>query len=272
MIYNNFLPLIEDIKRLYVTYRRMGQSRAEAVETLLDEYSWELTDTDERLAVLLGISFALCKKNELYEEIAAETRDELQRVRQAVDLNDKEERYLSNAEQQLLSPESYGPEAKYRKKVIYVPDWKNGDTFARQLTYPDAEGLGIMNWYIILHKVGEHVDDLQEHRQLMTVSLCPPDKLPRNSDELQQLGFLPMMRFGNRFEYLAQITIKSKRVLDGYGLSFIGHFPDVDFPSTVMDENPLVAMPLFGILRKDDLWPSYEDVICRKYRAHKTGK
>lgn len=149
----------------------------------------------------------------------------------------------------------------------YVPDWKIGDVFSHRLTYPAAEALGISGWVIILYKVGEYTGENGESHQLAYVSLCPPDKVPSCPEELQNLGFLPMMH-NDRMEYLAQLTVTSKKSEEAYGLTKFGFYPNVDIPGNPGDENPLTAMPLFGCLRKSDKYPGYEDQICRLYRKY----
>lgn len=165
----------------------------------------------------------------------------------------------------------YGDEAPYVRAPVYKPNWMVGDTFSHTLTYPAAEKLGIMGWSILFHKVGEHIDNQEKCRQLVLVSLCPPGEVPSSYDDLQKLGFLPMMQFGERFEYLAQIVIGSKSEEMSYDLTKIGCY--IPSGESLMDcykeENPLVAMPLFGRLKRNDVGPAYEDQICRLYRRFK---
>lgn len=261
-------PLIEDIKEEYVKHRKMGRTRAEAIEIIRDEYAEELEDIDDRPAILAGLCLGLCKKKELFEAIAAETLDEIQRVNRE---NAKEminDISLKKVERCLRNKAMYGKEAIYRRPSIYVPDWNIGDTFSHVLTYPTSEKLGIKGWNILLYKVDEYVDRFEEHRQLMYVSLCPPDQIPTCGKDLEKLGFLRMMCRGDKAEYLAQITIKSKKAEKAYELTKVGCFPDVLFPDDRVEENPLTTMPLFGHLRRDDLWPAYEDQICRIYRRN----
>ena len=100
----------------------------------------------------------------------------------------------------------------------------------------------------------------------MYVTLCPPNKVPTNSEELQQLGILPMMRMGSRTEYLVQLSIKSKRTENLYNLSWIGCFENVSLPFDISKENPLTTMPLFYVRRANTQCPGYEDQICILYK------
>ena len=265
---DSFYLIIKDIEKQYIKYRKLGRTRAEAIELIRQEYARELQDADDRLAVLIGLSLALCKKKELIESIAAETLNEIQRVRQERIQDEVNDTYLVKVKQCLKDKNVYGKEALYKRASVYVPDWKIGDTFLHVLTYPTSEKLGIKGWLILLCKVGECVDEFEVHRQLMCVSLCPPERVPSSKEEFQKLGFLRMMCMGDKAEYLAQITLKSKKAEEAYGLTKIGCFPDIVLPDDHVEGNPLTVMPLFGQVRRNDLWPGYEDQICRLYRKY----
>lgn len=264
---NGLNLIIGDVQKQYVRHRKKGRTREEAIERIRAEYEQELCDEDDKLAVLIGLSLALCKKKELFASIAEETLDELQRI-YCSNINETlSKKEYAKIKQHLEDKAMYGEEAFYKKASIYVPDWKVGDTFSHVLTYPTAKTLGIEGWIILFVKVGEYTDEFDVHHQLVCISLCPPDKVPVSSKELEKLGFLPVMNTVG-MEYLAQITIKSKKAERDYELSKIGCFPDVMIPSSCLDENPLTAMPLFGKMKRDETWLGYEDQICRFYRRY----
>lgn len=263
---SNINLIIGDVKEAYVKYRKKGQGREEAIQSIREFYEQELQDDEDRVAVLIGMSQALCKKKELLESIATETLDEIQMFQLRFEKRNSEDKTFKKIEQCLYNKDNYGKEATYKQRSTYLPDWQIGDVFSHMLTYPTSEKLGIKGWYILLYKVGEYVDEFDEHRQLMYVSLCPPDKVPSCAEELEKLGFLKMMRMGDRSEYLAQITIKSKRAENAYGLTKIDCFPGVLPPKDSVPENPLTAMPLIGSMGKNALWPGYENQICKFYK------
>ena len=268
----DFNPLIVDIREEYINYRKSGKGRAEVLELIRNEYSGELQDDDDRLAVLIGLSLGLCNKNELIEDVAVETINEIARAKcenEEIATNKKILADLAKVETCLKDTSVYGDEAKYRKVRKYVPDWQVGDVFSHIITYPSAEKFGIMGWHILIYKVGEHKDKRGDTRQLVFVALCPPEKLPMDYEGFQKLPFLRMMIRGNgdKAEYMAQIKIKSKRAEEGYELSKIGHVSKINIPDDYYEENPLVSMPLFGKLTKDAVYPSYEDLICRIYKS-----
>lgn len=263
---NGISQIVCDVQRQYVKYRKLGKNRGTAVELIRKDYVQELQDEDDKLAVLVGLALSLCKNKELYEPFASEALCEIQcfYLKNTWDALTCE--YLKEVESLLKNESSYGNEAAYKRASTYVPNWKIGDMFSHTLTYPTAAALGIKGWLILLCKVGEYVDEFEAHRQLMYVSLCPPEKIPSCSNDIRELGFLRMMQLGGRSEYLAQITVKSKKDEDAYGLTKIGYYPDISYPDDYCDENPLTAMPLLGKQRRDDAWPGYEDQICRLYK------
>lgn len=274
---NNFTYLSECVESQYQKYRKHGKSRDIALELIYQEHKYALCDDDDRFAILAGLVLALCKKRELLESIAKETFAEIQLIKKNYAEDSANYKYSIQIEKMLKDIEMYGSEAPYKQTSIYRPDWMIGDTFSHTLTYPTAEELGIKGWIVLLHKVGDYVDGDGVPRQLMCVSLCPPDRIPSCYEELQNLGFLPMMYFGERAEYLAQIVLKSKRQENAYNLTKIGCFKKTgdSLLETFKNENPLTVMPLLGRLKKDDPWPAYEDQICRlykKYRRRKAGE
>lgn len=267
-MHNTLSPLVDDVQKQYVGHRKSGKNRAVAIDLVCKSHAQELHDPDDRLAILVGITLSLYKKKELFEPFATETLCEIQRAFQTSPRDNETSSYLEEVENCLKDESAYGNEAFYKRASSYLPDWQIGDMFSHPLTHPAAEELGIKGWFILLYKVGDFVDEFDVHRQLMFVSLCPSDKIPSCNSDVQQLPFLRMMQLGDKSEYLAQITIKSKKDENAYGLTKIGYYPNISYPNDYVDENPLTSMPLLGRVRRDSPCPSYEDQICRLYRKY----
>lgn len=261
-------PIVEDIIELYAKYRRTGKNRVTAIEQIRKDFAEELQDEEDSLAVLMGLTLSLCKKRELFEPFVSETLNNLQcKCRNSV-IDSHTTRVARELESYLMNMEYFGDEALYKQKKRYVPDWKKGDLFSHVLTYPSAETLGIMEWCVLLYKVGEYSDENGMLCQLMYVSLCPPNEIPSSERELSDLGFLRMMRLGEKSEYLAQMSIKSKQEEEFCNLTKIGHYPDIQQPVNNIEENPFTAMPLQGRTRQSKRWPGFEDQICRLYKKY----
>lgn len=252
--------LAEEVQKRYSDYRSAGKSREETMEQLKCDYASELSDSDDAPNVAAGMTLALCRKHELTDDLAAELRHWLA--------------YASTAKVQgilrlLSDPRMYGKEASYKHKKTFLPEWKIGDLFSHVLTHPSAEKLGFLNWVILFYKAGEYAEQNLTCRHLMYVTLCPPEKIPRTAEELQRLNFLRMMCHGEAWDYWGQITVRNRKELHGYELTWRGNFFGVIPPKDQAKEDPLVAMPLFGSTKRDPQRPAYEEQICQLIRSYR---
>ena len=254
--------IMQSVKDDYVYYRKDGASREQAVERIQQERTKRLCDKEDRLAILLGIAFALRAKNELTEIVAQEVLEEIHTVSSSAQTTSKERKWLEKRKLELEDPTTYGEEAVYRKGRRYLPQWAVGDILVHELTHPLAVEMGISGKYILFYKVGEFEDYKGDIRQLMLVSLCAPEKLPTCSEDFQKLGFLRMMDRGKGFEYLVQMTVKSKRTEAGLGLIKIGNDLEVLLPEDYVDTPPLVAYPFCGRIKSLGELPDYEHTVC----------
>ena len=108
--------------------------------------------------------------------------------------------------------------------------------------------------------------------QLGYLSVCPPKELPQTTKELNALGFLRVMSHGEKWDYLVQIDVQSKRTENSLAMKRIGYFPDAASPNDEMESSPEVTMPLFSGIDSKTGYPRYEDAICRFYRWYGVGK
>lgn len=262
--------IIEEITDQYKKIRLQGKHREAAVEIIKGMYFDELHDKDDRALILSALSLALCKKKELTNSLAQETLYAISDVRSTTSQTSTASKLFDKVEQYLKDKSFQGAEAVYRKRAPYIPAWENGDLLSHRITFPRAESLGISGWSILFYKVGVYVDTSGNHRQLMFVSLCPPGMEPTNSSQLKDLGFLRMMKHGDKWDYLVQINPKNKKEEQSYELTKIGNFKGIQPPTDCTTEDPLVSMPMHGYLKKTDICPFYEDQICRIFK--KFGK
>lgn len=253
------------IQEEYVFYRRDGKSRDETVRTMLDYYAQELEDGDDVVPVLTGITLALRKKRELFDEFAAKAKE-------LIDQDDVDPHAKRNLERLLADPTVYGQEAFYRIKKPYDTGWKYGDTFAHTITCPGAKRLGIDGWTIIFYEYGAHLDKFHCVHHLMCVSVCPPDQIPCSSQQLNELGFLPMLHSsgpnGKEIQYHVSVSVQNKREEANMALTKIGRFPDVRLPQNLEKENLLVSRVFIGYVRKGTEWPCYEEEVCAAYQDY----
>jgi len=265
MFKNNTNMYVKDIQKEYKEYREKGETRESTLAILRRKYQTELEDEDDRLFILLGLVLALCKKKELIKSIADELTAEIHCLR------DQSFRYgldFEKVEHLLKQEELYGKEAEYKYKKRYTTNWSVGDLFCHKLTHSSSQSLGITNWYILFYKVSDYLDEFDIKHELVCISICPPNEIPTNKTDLEKLGFLYTMKMGDHKEHLAQITIKTKKDEEKMSLIRIGNYPNVALPKNCLLENPLTAMPLFGVSKKKGLLPGYEEQICRLYQKN----
>ena len=257
---------ISDTLARYKRFRSIGKSRNEAISLVKEEFSEELEDDDDRVSVLIGLSHALCQKQELTSFIAQETICEINRVLETSNIDSITQKVYYDMLRMLHDKSMQGEEAFYRRRLPYKPQWEIGDLFTHSISIPNAVSIGIIGWSILFYKVGEHLDTTGNYRHLMYVSLCPPGTEPASSLQLSELGFLRMMPHGDKWDYMVQVTPKSKQDELNYHLTKIGNYKNVILPSDRTEENPVVAMPMYGCLKKGDTIPFFEEQICRLYK------
>lgn len=261
-------PLTVEVTDQYISLRKQGKNRTDAISLIQEGYSADLNDVDNRIFVLLGIAIALCKKKELTHSLASEALTEIAKVRKLGNIPPRTALWVAEVEALLTNDDMKGVETHYKKQKVYKTDWSIGDAFFHTLTHPKAKELGIYGWNIILCKAGDFQDSSQRRVQLMYVFLCEPNMMPSTTEQLQSLGFLRMMNHDEKWDYLVQLAFKSKKDERSYELTKFGNFPGLKPPLDSTEENPLCTMPLFGYLHKGAERPDYEDQICRLYRKY----
>ena len=216
-------PLSFDIQNRYTYHRSMKKSRSEAIAALKMEFAEELSDEESKMLFMCALVSTLCKKKELTSEVAAETQDIIHKQLSESTVEVSLLNYLSHINQMIFNKSMYGEEAKFGKRTKYHNDWMIGDLFAHTMNNPHAESIGINGWTILFYKTGEYLDECDNTNQLMYVTLCPPGKEPTSLIELQKLGFLRLMCHDQKWDYLVQIKMTSKKVEQSFQLKKIGN-------------------------------------------------
>ena len=268
----DIFPIIYDTVERYKVLRGLGNSRETVLDIINKENEQELQDEDDRFSVILGTAIALCRKNELTPEVMREAQALLEIKLQQQDEEQDSVRKILMALRGQISPEKLGAETHYPIRRIYKPDWVIGDTFIHRLTHPSAEEAHIQGWYVVFRKVGEYRDNKMNDIQIVYVTVCPPDKIPKTAKELNQLGVLRMMHHDAGWDYYGHIGFSSRKNEESWALTRIGNFPEIQVPVDATSEDPRFSMPLFGRLTKNDAQPDYEEFVCRTIRHNGIGK
>lgn len=230
-----YYPVLLEIRDEYIRLRQAGNSRDQAETMLIRSYAKEIScgKADDGLLFWIGLADAQYYRKELSIGVAKKAIDALDQITAvgwditSGDIARRREHYG----QAPMPERSVGkPRAKFRST------WHKGDVFAYQLDGTNAEKLGIDGHYALLRKV----DDVEfgDGRLLpvVTISVCEKDEFPATSSDIQKIAMLKIAsgRFGtpkSKYEYRAEILIKSERQLNALALIYIGYFPDVCLPT-----------------------------------------
>ena len=264
-IYSIF-PLIYDVKQEYIRYRRRGESREQAVDNVLKGYHRELSDTDDAPQIWIGLANVMASKCEL-------TADYLKKAELAFkellfsypEINV----HLQIEMNRICRKELLGPEAKYSLKRNFDPKWEIGDTFAYRLYGEYPRKYGLDGYYILLRKINTILDDDGNLKQQLYLTLCTADFIPKTTEQLEHLGYLPLNSTENGYEYRAVVQVPNQRKLDQYNIKKIGCFPDVAPPKAeVLPEPPLYGWPLYDLIRDPKLHNNLERYTCWNYEQY----
>lgn len=258
-------PEIKDITDEYKSFRSKGESRDQAYLHVIQEHEKELSDKDDSAKIWIGLAKATGDKNELTEELLSKAEigfDEL-----AMSFPEVQSIIFEN-KQLICSPERIGSEVESRIKKVFKPDWQTGDTFIYQLPDiqeklesldPSLKGSvwSLKNKVVLVRKVQERLSENGVWKQIVYLSICEQNKLPRNDDEINMLGYLPSLLVDqNKYEFKFSIEVKTKRALEAYHLTKIGCFPNIISPKCEVEPPPLRgAIPLFSKLNSRSLSP-----------------
>ena len=225
----DFFPMIMDVEDSYRNSREKGCGREAAIEAVLKEYSNELQDEDDGPQVWIGLAEVTGRRKELTEALLSEAESAFAVLEAAFP---EAKTMLRAKKKSVCDPERIGPEAKYRKKTIYRPDWIIGDTFLQEIQGDYLKDIGLTGWYIIARKIQEIVLAEDCCLQGMYYSLCPPGKIPSNSEELEQLGYVPLRKVGETsYLFMGKVWVNSKSDEKRTRFQKIGNFPLVSPPN-----------------------------------------
>lgn len=225
--------MISDLQREYIDLRQSGHCREETVRILLDRYQDELTIgvEDDAWIFWIGVADAQYTLRELSPEIAAQGLTALNQLQlSALEISSDFVQKRFDRYTRAPMPER----ANIPKPKRFRCKWRIGDTFAYQLTGPEAVKNGNVGGYILLRKV----DELESNGCLtpvVTMTKWGNLPLPSNSTEFRKM---PMLRINYKqsvnslpiFEYRVEIAFTQKKQLEMLHLQYIGNFTDVPMP------------------------------------------
>lgn len=270
----NWPPLFHDTVTAYYTRRRNGCSRGKALCDLTEYFADELNDPEDGPVVVLALAYALSTKHELLQELQEQALEAAAKLLE-ICAEDPMSALALAVQKTISDPKAIGSEVQYPQKRQYDPGWKIGDVFSHRLTTPNARKLGIAGSVILLRKIGSYQDEEGNLKQIVNISLCAANHIPRDSEELNALGLLPMTESNGGYQYWGQLNLSSKQKEKAFGLEKIGNYPIIHTPKDSSDHDPFLARPLSGMVVRGSSYPTslevqdypcYEDDICLCYR------
>ena len=216
----------------------------EAVEKTIDElYD---SDPDCEPFFWLGLASAQMRKHELIPRVAEEAEKSIDgaQARYAEEGCKIPARWVKSFLNRLHDPKNLCTPEK-TAIIPHVPKpreyrcaWEIGDIYAYQLTSDAARDAGLYGKYIILRKVGARKNDKACMLMPITVpvvylSLSDHCEGLAEREALEKLGYLRISdRYRlDRYDYRAQLIIRSKAMLKRGNLIYIGNCKDVAAPS-----------------------------------------
>ena len=228
-----YFEILSDLKKEYADLRQDGTSRNDAVQVLMERYSNELTTgaADDGLLFWVGLADAQYALKELSAEVAAQGLAALNRLETAIpeitpgDLQRRRNQYGCAP-----MPER----AQVRKPRRFRCQWQIGDTFAYQMTGPEAEASGIAGDYVLLRKVDE-VENVGRIVPVVTLTHWKESQLPTNAVEFQRVPILRLSRGrldspASTYEYRTEILFTREKQVRDLQLQYLGNFADVPMP------------------------------------------
>lgn len=226
--------ILTDLKGEYETLRQNGQGREASVQSLVEQYHDELTigAEDDGLLFWVGIADAQYALKELSSEVAARGLEALDKLKVAVpeitpgDLQRRRERYAGAP-----MPER----AEVRKPRRFHCKWRIGDTFAYQMSGPEADASGIAGDYVLLRKVDE-MENVGRIVPVVTLTHWKEAQLPTNAVEFQRVPILRLCRGrldspADAYEYRTEILFTREKQVKDLQLRYLGNFADVPMPA-----------------------------------------
>ena len=228
-------PLVLEVKDAYISIRRDGNNRVDAVRLLTEKYIQEIQSgaEDDGLLFWVGLADGQVRLKELTFEVAEKGLSAIQSLAHnglniyPGDLTRRQAQYKS----------APMPEQTVRKSAKkFRCNWSMGDTFAYQLSGEDAVKMGIAGKHILLRKVDALEFGDGRLLPVVTLSLWGDNQLPYTAQDFRKAPFLRVQSrlFGQctskMYEYRVEIIIQSKRQLDALGLKYLGNFQDIQMP------------------------------------------
>ena len=144
------------------------------------------------------------------------------------------------------------------------------EDFAYAIMGQELKDAGFEGWYIIARKVREFIHSEDCCEQGMYFSLCPPDRIPTTTKELEALDYVPLLQVRHdEYLFMGKVWVNSRSEEKYTFFRKIGNFPQAAPPTNehLIGDGPhscTSQLPGFG--DKTYFWLLERDVF-RGYRS-----
>lgn len=239
----------------YLDLRRTLSINQATVEFMRAK-STELDEISERPFCIAGLAKGQALRKELTASTISLLREELPNLElllrnEGVTLSAYDKKYFERC---INNPDYHANDTQLditptKKKIReFRCQWKYGDTFAYRLNGEYSKEIGIDGKYCLIRKIDQCCHDrfgLPATFPIVYLTICDnPDSIVSGCD-LEQSGYLRLqewpLKTETKWEYRAELRIKSKKELDSMGLYYIGCYPHIRIPQ---DELRIIHWPV----------------------------
>ena len=258
-IYQNDVGL--DIKDRFIDTCRRGKTVEEATEYYIQEYECEIEDEDDAPDFWLALADVQWKCGHLQPIVKENALNyiELELSKGGKEFFDKKDvkkriKVLEDLREKLNSPMQKPKNLKPYK--LYKCEWKMGDIYAYPLDgeiFKDTEYYGR---YVLFHKVMESTWHPGHIVPVVRVKITKDKNIPQ-VEQIDKLGYIPMGRQGDKYDYFLKLISTSKRIIPKK-LVYVGNTLDVSIPS---DEYVIGRCPDFWNMSWNRVDEEFVDIL-----------
>ena len=223
-------PSMDLTRFSYIRLRSKGLTREESYKELFKAEKRTCPPYEQQMLDRIAVGDVMAEYHELTEPMAITVTES---VAEFLRLHPKMETTMNRVRESILSPENFGGPATFPPWTEYRPPWTVGDVFCYTLEGYFPRIFRMEGKILLLYVAGDRAiradfpdfTDSGFYEELVYLSICDEDHLPRNMDELNALGFLPGFTVFKEYQYLHALIIRREKELKSLKLRKLGNFP-----------------------------------------------
>lgn len=237
-------PMLIDVITVYESFRKQGYDRDDSIHRTVSKFSCDSLDLQDEALIWIGLSMAMAKNKELNEDIRTKANKSFCYT---TSLFPEVAENIQREKERINNPICLGSEKKYPIRRLFKPDWKIGDTFLQKMDGEYPQKYGMANWFSIIRKIDEYQDNDGHWVEFVYLTVCEPNNVPHNIDNINQLGYIPISSYkkNGEKEFRAGIRVTSARELNKFQLMYIGNYANARPPMQECIPSHDTYYPLF---------------------------